>query len=390
MSCTQRGEVIPIQGSNTGMSINRSAIVHAIPSLVGGGAERQICYLARAQVDLGYDVHVVFLHRGPNMTRLRASGAHVHQLFAATNYDPILVLQFAAILNKVKPIAVQTWLRQMDILGGMAAMSSKTPWILTERSSAAAYPKSIKHDFRAYLAHHASAIIGNSAAGIEYWRIDQECAEIPCEFIRNIVPTEEILSVPALKSLSGQLLDNDDELILFAGRFTDTRSIDTLTDACLDVLKQRPKCHVLLIGDGPERAAAVRKVHEHGLLERFGLPGHMTAEQVWSAMRRATVFVFLSAFEGQPNSVLEATVSGCALVLSNIREHYDLVGPRGAFFVERNDTRAVTASILNCLDDRESAKLRTRNAVSFASPFTEREAALAYRAMYEHVGKREH
>ena len=50
-------------------------ILHCIPSMLGGGAERQLCYLAAGLVRLGHQVDVVYMLEGPNTARLKASGA---------------------------------------------------------------------------------------------------------------------------------------------------------------------------------------------------------------------------------------------------------------------------------------------------------------------------
>ena len=39
-------------------------ILHIIPNLSGGGAERQLSYLAPELVRLGHDVHVVYSREG--------------------------------------------------------------------------------------------------------------------------------------------------------------------------------------------------------------------------------------------------------------------------------------------------------------------------------------
>ena len=53
-------------------------------------------------------------------------------------------------------------------------------------------------------------------------------------------------------------------------------------------------------------------------------------------MKRADVFVSVSHFEGHPNTVFEAAVVGCPLVLSEIPEHHEVLeGFRGA--VRRSD-----------------------------------------------------
>src|SRR5262245_45828950 len=114
-------------------------ILHCVPSMAGGGAERQLAYLAREFVQSGWEVHVALVHGGPNLDRLQQSGAIIHQLRVASNYDPRILGQLLTIIRRLKPDVVQCWLTQMEVLGGLAAMISSRPWVLSERSSEQGY-----------------------------------------------------------------------------------------------------------------------------------------------------------------------------------------------------------------------------------------------------------
>ena len=58
----------------------------------------------------------------------------------------------------------------MEVAAGMSALATRTPWIMTERASAPAYPRSAKTFLRQQVARRADAIVSNSAAGDQYWR----------------------------------------------------------------------------------------------------------------------------------------------------------------------------------------------------------------------------
>lgn len=56
--------------------------------MVGGGAERQLTYLASGLVKRGIDVHVFLLKKGENFDALQASGAAIHSVESTSNYSP--------------------------------------------------------------------------------------------------------------------------------------------------------------------------------------------------------------------------------------------------------------------------------------------------------------
>src|SRR4051794_21214050 len=98
----------------------------------GGGAERQLAYLASGLADLGWEVHVAMLRSGVNVPRLERAGAIVHRLAVANNHDPRLVTQVASLVRRTNAQVVQTWLLQMDVGAALAAMLTRTPVVITE------------------------------------------------------------------------------------------------------------------------------------------------------------------------------------------------------------------------------------------------------------------
>src|SRR5689334_17836594 len=102
-------------------------ILHCIPSMQGGGAERQLTYLAAELRRQGEEVHVAITSHGVNFDRLVAAGAVVHELHGRSPHDPALVLQLRALIAALDPAIVQSWLLQMDVVAGVAALSRKTP-----------------------------------------------------------------------------------------------------------------------------------------------------------------------------------------------------------------------------------------------------------------------
>ncbi len=124
--------------------------------MAGGGAERQVTYLAKELVESGWDVHVAYVHSGPNMNRLQATGARLHRVRALGNYDPQILGRLLTLIRKLKPDVVQCWLLQMEVLGGVASALTRTPWVFSERSSQEAYPPSVKARLRVQMGLRAT------------------------------------------------------------------------------------------------------------------------------------------------------------------------------------------------------------------------------------------
>ena len=114
-------------------------VLHIIPTLEGGGAERQLSMLAAEQARRGCDVHVALRRTGVHAGAIRDCGVQLHKLGDVRSVDPRLFFALRKIIRSVRPDVVQTWLPQMDLIGGLAAASERIPWVVSERTSGPYY-----------------------------------------------------------------------------------------------------------------------------------------------------------------------------------------------------------------------------------------------------------
>jgi len=328
-------------------------IFHVIPSLGGGGAERQLSLLTPALVAAGVDVHIAYQYDGAHRQRLEQEGAVLHPLTLRSHRDPRLPWRLHRAVRGTRPDIVQTWLPLMDVAGGLVALTLRIPWLFGERSVAAAYqPPSAGVRLRAILARHAAGVIANSAAGLEHWR-----HVLPSErrfVVPNALPFAEIAAAPALDRATLPL-DPGPPLIVYAGRFAPEKNLGVLLAALTEIVTEGSAV-ALLCGDGPERRAA----EAMAVRGRIVVTGYR--EDIWSVLKAASAVVSLSHFEGSPNVVLEAAACGTPLVLSDIAAHRALLGSGGACYVDRTDAAAVARALRAALSDREAAARTARQA----------------------------
>ena len=124
--------------------LSQVSVLHCIPSLDGGGAERQLALLTDGLVEKGLYVHIACMRLAASSIAVRLLASPVHVLRASSSYDLRLVPQVIGLAKHVKAAIIQTWLPQMDVIGGLAARWLRIPHLLTERSSEAAYPISFR------------------------------------------------------------------------------------------------------------------------------------------------------------------------------------------------------------------------------------------------------
>lgn len=357
-------------------------ILHCIPNMLNGGAQRQLVLLAREQVSSGLEIHVALLHPGPHAEPLERVGARLHWIGSGINHDPRLLWRLVRLIRRVQPDVVQSWLTQMDLLSAAATRLTGTPWVLSERCSALAYPPSAKHLARILLARGADAVVSNSRGGDDYWRARLP-KYIPRHAVANGIPLAEIAKAePISREALG--LAPDDKIVLHVGRLSPQKNIETLVPA-LDEAARSVAMVAYLCGDGTHEAEAHRLL---GVAARSDIRLLGYRPDVLSLMKRADALVSVSRFEGHPNAVLEAAACGCPLVLSDIAAHREIASEESAVFVDLDSVHEVAAGIVRCLNEPGEARRRAEKARARVEPFSTTEMARRYAEVYQGVQDR--
>lgn len=303
-------------------------ILFCAPTMEGGGAERQLAYLARAIVDRRHEVHVCLAKReGPNLERLESSGAIIHSTPQTRNRSFARVFSLLHLILRIKPDLVQTWLPMMDIQAGLAALASRTPWIMTERNTPQESNRTWLDRIRKRLAAKASLIVANSNSGSDYWL--SAAPGVPNTVIRNgLLLNGSRPRIPS-KSLLG-----DRPYLLATGRLTPQKDFRTLLHSLAKWDDgQRPQ--LFICGHGELEKELTKDIVRLQLSNNVHLLGFR--DDIGELMRGARAFVSTSLWEGMPNVVMEAQSMGVACILSDIPAHREIADTSTATFFAPGD-----------------------------------------------------
>lgn len=352
-------------------------ILHVIPGLTGGGAERQLTILATLQADRGNSVHIAVL-RPEFPTELQAAGVQLHEWRAANNHDPLMFWRIRNIMRAARPDVVQTWLTLPDVVAGSVALIRGIPWVLSERSDAEMYPPTWKNRARAWLARRSRAIVANSEGGASYW----VSRGIPAGRIAVIPNAVSVPPATQAESVSLPPTFRGRPLVLFAGRLSAEKNPLLLIDALARAFATADAV-ALLCGTGPLESEAAERIRSHGMQERIVLAGHRP--DVAALMRQARLCVAISVFEGNPNAVLEAMAVGCPLVVSDIQGYTRLVDNTSGRVVPLGDAAAIAAAIVEVLNDPAGAAERAARAKARLGDRSPDKLADAYDEVYRRI-----
>lgn len=356
-------------------------ILHLIPTLENGGAERQLAILAGAQRRAGHDVHVGVLRGGPNEKRLAEQQIPVYRLASSGHYDPRLFARATMLVRRLRPSVVQTWLPLMDVVGAVATRFTGTPWVIAERSNAEAYVRFNDRALRLPVGRLADAVVANSEGGKAVW---QGRLRGPVTVVGNVVPRGEI-DAAAPADLAALGIAPGTPVILFVGRLSWEKNIDLLMDA-LSLVTAQSGATALVCGSGPLQPVVERAVAASS--GRIKYLGERT--DVWSLMKAATLLVAPSVFEGNPTVVIEAAAAGCPLLVSDIDAHRHILTDEAARFVMISDPPELAAAIESALSDREGSVSRAKKASELLGRVTPESAAARYDEVYHSILKGNH
>lgn len=353
-------------------------ILHCIWQIGIGGAEKQLIYLCRLQILAGSEVHVAVSRRGVLAGLLEQTGAVLHVL-GGSRYDPSILLRLIRLIRNLRPDLLNTWLTAMDIVGGCAALMTGVPWVLSERSAAGAYPSSLLNNLRALLGFRASSIVANSTGGVHYWKGVRQGGE-DVFLIPNYVPIEDIRSaLPA--SGSGPPENTGRDLILFVGRLSREKNVESIIRACA-LLKDQRNFDLVLCGDGPLQVELTALAEVEGIAGNTYFLGAVPS--VWPWMKRAQICVAASHFEGNPNTVLEAAACGVPLVVSALEAYLEVVDESSAFIVPAGaGPREIANALVTALTDRADALQRAELATKRVRAMSSDDIATRYAEVYE-------
>lgn len=176
------------------------------------------------------------------------------------------------------------------------------------------------------------------------------------DFFSEIVEKSKIEVLPNAVQLPNiPHKDYGNQNILFLGRLCEDKGICELIDAICVLKKEFPQMHLYLGGvwedEGLKKLAEQQK-------DVITWLGWIEKEEKDKMLKKCSVFVLPSYFEGQPISVLEGMAYGCAVVVTPVGGLKSTVkcGENG-IFVEKKNTKDLIKNLQRVLS---SSKLREK------------------------------
>jgi glycosyltransferase involved in cell wall biosynthesis len=330
-------------------------ILEVIPTLVRGGAEKQLTMLATRLPSDTFDVHVAVLtHGGPNEETLRERGLPVTHINKSWKIDPAAYWRLKKLIVRLRPDIVHTWIFAANSYGRAAAFAAGVKHVIAGERCVDSWKVSHELAIDRYLAKRTERIVTNSS-GVRDFYVQQGLPREKFTIIPNGIEASDIPMASREEVLNGLNLPSDARLIGAVGRLWPQKRYKDLIWAAELLKAARDDTHLLIVGDGPQRDMLRKFTEDVRVDDRVHFLGER--DDVPRLLPHLDCFWLGSGYEGQSNALMEAMLAGLPVVATDIPGNRDLIEPdESGLLVSVGDAGQLARKTTLILDDAAIAR----------------------------------
>ena len=356
-------------------------IVHVVENLDRGGLERTVVDLIASQRDAGHECRVICLFKLGLLAReLLASGVRVDACGKRPGLDLRALRRARALIRQSPDAVIHTHNAMAHYYAVLASLGLPVKCRINTRHGMGGRTRSGRQEW----------LYRQSLRGTDY-------AVAVCEAARQrfaadgMRPRRALLSVPngirlerfrpaddvARQSLVAELgLPTGSRIIGTVGRLQPVKDHARLLRAFAKVRVQVPEAALVIVGDGPLRAALEAQAEQAGLSDAVRFMGDR--HDVPRLLTGMEVFALTSTSEGYSVALLEACASSLPIVATDVGGNREIVrhGINGRL-VPSGDTAAIATALIALLRGGEQAAAMGRAGYAWA------QAEASFRTMAE-------
>jgi glycosyltransferase involved in cell wall biosynthesis len=339
------------------------------PSVGWGGAERTMLKLAGGISSRGYKVDLVLVRT--NGAFFSEVPKHVRIINLKSSRALVSLPALIAYLRREKPDILYSGLYTNIIAlwaKRLARVSCRV--IVSERAVLSSHVKMDSSDYRVRLLPHlvrrfygwADGIVAVSKGVADDLVIKYGIPEDKIHVIYNPVITPELRTLAEAPLNHSWFKPGGPPVILAVGHLSAQKDFTTLIKA-FAMVKQVCEARLIILGDGKDRAQLKALIKNLGVEKNVQMPGFVA--NPYPYMKKASLFVLSSRWEGLPGVLIEALYCGAPLVATDCPSGPREVLADGKYgrLIPVGDSGAMAQAIESCLagnaihPNRESWKI---------------------------------
>jgi glycosyltransferase involved in cell wall biosynthesis len=366
-------------------------IAHCINSLGLGGAQQIVKYLA-AGADDGRFKHVVYAGSGGVfLDELREAGADVRVIERRiSKFDPFWVSKLAQAMRRDDIELVHTHLFGDSLHGYLAAQRcDHLPVLMTLHNDTEDFSRIQLAAYRWMLPRCSKGVACSVSAQRSFSELLPAVGNGRIRSIPNGLDEREFAPRDAgrERALRAEFAIPDDALLVGAlGRMVEQKGFSYLLEAfALVRAGDAPAANLLMIGDGPQRAALEKQARDLNLAEAVHFTGFR--DKAREIIPCLDVLAFSSLYEGLPVTLLEGMAAARCVVATAAPGLRDVIEDDvTGILVTPRDHEALADGLKRALAGRElRERLGTAAARVFSDQYTAARMVEQYEALYTEI-----
>ncbi|QBM16373.1 hypothetical protein MARI_04530 [Marinobacter sp. JH2] len=353
-------------------------ILHFISSPAAGGAETYVRDLSILMRRKGHDVHIVFLESAAESGRdLEFEKVFLESLsFESISYSFIGKdarkkpwLGFGRLRGTVKlfnPDVVHCHL-YYALLFSFSIFN--IPVLYTHHSFKLGLPKFFYRLFDQKVS--------------TYIAICSACRHLLEGGGRNVVQINNAVSKERVIAKEVALHEAKSEVVcLFVGSLREPKNLSLMLSAFSSI--QMSGVRLLIVGEGPEKEPLKKQASLLGIERQVDFLGN--SSNIKEILAKGDVFLMSSAWEGLPIALIEATLAGLPVVVTNVGGCAEIVHKcANGFVVDSLEVDDYSAALKKMLDNFELRAFFSRNALAFSGEFEVESSVDKHLELYRQV-----
>lgn len=359
-------------------------IMHVVPSLEGGGAERVVSSLAAEQKRRGNEVLLVrfYPEAAPDILEsIGRSGVRTIVLHKRKGLDLSIARKLGRIIAEFGPDVVNSHQYTLKYLSPSIAKFGKsgTAFFHTFHTLAEneAGPLARRLNERCFRKGVRAISIADAVSG-SIRKVYGE--KIAVEFAENGIATKAIESDARGKVRKELGIEDDDMMIINVAGFRKEKNHGVLVRAYARVAGKHEKSCLVLAGDGELFGEMKELARRLGIGARVKMLGYRT--DIPELLAASDIFVLPSAYEGNPLSLMEAMNYGVPVIAHNVGGIPQILGGGRYGMVYDDDGELAGALCAMCEDKGMRAGL-ARSAAEKSKDFSISTMADKYERIYD-------
>jgi glycosyltransferase involved in cell wall biosynthesis len=358
-------------------------ILHIIPTLRRGGAERLVLNICNVLLKQGFDVLLVVMYEQNEYPEL---SENINIRYCSSRVVPSLsgkakieIDDFINIVNDFKPDIIHSHLFETEIL---------SRWKLFH---GIAYISHCHDNFRQFKKFDLNCLLKKSRLTDIYERKNIINRYIKCRnhfiaisndsklFLKNNLPKDlhnftlmhnaiDIARFEKYRTFVKNNLDPHNVKLINTGSFVDKKNQIFLIDVVKVLHDKGHNVSMELLGDGPNMKKIENKIKEAGFSGSIYCRGNVN--NVEDYLHKADIYVHSATYESFGLSLIEAMAAGLPVVCLDGKGNRDILkeGYNG-FMVKYPNAELFAEKIINLISNPELYNTISKNAIKFAADY---------------------